>query len=186
MLRPKTLIATVLVLFCSSVVLRLAAVTVNDLRNDPQLTPERIGSYFANFDFEFRSQVQRPEVFLAAKSGDCDDYATLAADVLKQKGYTPHLVTVRMKKVVHVVCYIEETKSYLDFNKRHEAVCTVPSDGSLTDIAQQVARSYRTTWTSVSEFTYEDGIKRLVATSVNNSPAPKEQRLADALVARSR
>jgi hypothetical protein len=188
MLRSKTFATTLLVLFCSCFALRLGAVTVHDLRSDPQLTPQRFGRYFANFEFEFRAQVQPPEIFLRTKSGDCDDYATLAADVLKQKGYTPHLITVRMPKIVHVVCYIEETKSYLDFNKRNEAACTVSTDGSLADIAQQVARSYKTAWTSVSEFTFDDGTKRLVTTLVKNAPAHKEPRMAEAQVsfARSR
>jgi hypothetical protein len=157
----------------------LAAVTLNELKADPQLTPQRFASYFADFDFQFRAEVQSPKDFLAARCGDCDDYATLAAEVLAGKGYTPHLVAVRMKGIVHVVCYIEETQSYLDFNKRKEAACTVRSDGSLENIASQVAKSFRAPWTSASEFSYEAGLKRLVKTVLKNGLPSKENQVAD-------
>jgi len=142
----------------------LLGLTIEDLRNDPDLTPERFAEHFANFKFQFRAQIQSPETFLATKSGDCDDFATLAADILRRKGYTPHMITVRTKKVVHVVCYIEETKAYLDFEKRKHPNRLVGASHSLAEIAQKVAESFNAQWTSVSEFTYEAGVKRLVST----------------------
>ena len=62
-----------------------------------------------------------PADFLAGKAGDCDDFATLAAEVLRGKGYTTRLVVVHMEREVHVVCYVNEIKGYLDYNRRHEA-----------------------------------------------------------------
>lgn len=138
--------------------------TLEELQADPNLTPERFADYFANFDFRFRADVQKPEVFLATRAGDCDDYAILAAEVLSVRGYTPRLITVRMRKVVHVVCYIPETKSYLDFNQRKSFRRLIDSDGTLEDIARRVAASFRKRWTSASEFTFQQGRKRLVKT----------------------
>ncbi len=151
-------------------------ITVDDLRNTPGLTPKKFASYFRNFDFKFRREVQSPEAFLATQSGDCDDYSTLAASVLSEKGYTPRLIAVRMPGITHVVCYIEETGSYLDYNARGFWNRLVRSENSLEAIARSVASSYGTKWTSASEFTYEDGVKRLVATVVE--PEKEESRFA--------
>jgi hypothetical protein len=136
--------------------------TLEDLRGKDTLTPAEFAHYFRDFRFVFRKEVQRPEVFLAAKAGDCDDFSTLAAAVLREKGYTPRLISVRMPGVTHVVCYIEETKSYLDYNNRSKRDFFVSSGGSLHEIAGKVARSYGLNWTSASEFTYEHREKRLV------------------------
>ena len=145
----------------------LFAVSLEDLRNDPKLTPQRFASYFSNFRFEFHADVQDSKVFLATQSGDCDDYAILASEVLKTKGYTPHLIAIRMHGVVHVVCYIDEVHAYLDYNVRNCLSRTVSSDGTIPDIARKVANSFDSAWTTASEFTFEDGSKRLVTTSVH-------------------
>jgi hypothetical protein len=144
--------------------LSISAVTLEQLRKKDQLTPEQFAAYFKDFEFELLEEVQPPEIFLARRSGDCDDYATLAADILKEKGYTPKLVVVFMPRDVHVVCYIPETKSYLDYNLRNRNLRTVPSDGTLTDIAQKVAKSFNSTWYCVSEFTFTNGNRHFVYT----------------------
>jgi hypothetical protein len=82
---------------------------------------------------------------------------------------------VRMPKVVHVVCFIEETSSYLDYNQRSSASGTIPSRPEIADIARSVAKSYGTKWTSASEFTFESGAKRLVQTVLE-----KDRQLASA------
>ncbi len=138
------------------------AVTLSELRADPKLTPERFMKHFADFKFRLGRTVRRPETFLTSKVGDCDDFATLAADVLRQKGYTPHLVAVFMPHEVHVVCYVVETRSYLDFNRRAQSFPLVSSTGALDCIARSVAESFRTDWRSVSEFTYANGTRTLV------------------------
>ncbi|MHB8523928.1 MAG: transglutaminase-like domain-containing protein [Limisphaerales bacterium] len=142
----------------------LLGVTLEDLRRDSKLTPQRFARYFADFQFKYHTEVQAPEVFLASESGDCDDYATLAAMVLSEKGYTTRLVTVRMPGVVHVVCYVAETGCYLDYNNREFLIRTVGTNGSLADIARKVAWSFGGSWTSASEFTFQDGVKRTVTT----------------------
>lgn len=139
-------------------------VSLNQLRNTPDLTPARFAAYFRGFEFKFRKEVQSPEVFLASRSGDCDDFSTLAATILREKGYTPRLITVRMPGVVHVVCYIEETQSYLDYNHRGSGEGLVRSKPQIEAVAASVAKSYGLTWSSATEFTYDGGLKRLVRT----------------------
>ncbi len=138
------------------------ALTLEELEHDATLSPQTFARHFAHFRFQFHAEVQSPEVFLATKSGDCDDYATLAADLLKAKGFTPRLISVRMKKLVHVVCYVEEARAYLDYNQRSCANGLIKSGSGLSEIADKVAESFGAAWESVSEFTYRDGVKRLV------------------------
>jgi hypothetical protein len=140
--------------------------TLEEIRNASDLTPQKFASFFRDFEFRFRSEVQEPQVFLATESGDCDDYAILAAMILRERGYTPRLITVRMPNLVHVVCYIEETKSYLDYNNRNYFLRTVSCGNTLEEIAKKVAKASKLRWTSVSEFTYDAGVKRLVRTVV--------------------
>lgn len=142
---------------------RVSALTLQDLKQDAELTPEKFASQFAGFQFVYRGKVQSPRTFLKTRSGDCDDYAILAAAVLREKGYTPRLIAVRMPEVVHVVCYIEETKSYLDYNFRGREQ-TIACEPEMAAIARSVAKSYGSRWTSASEFTFDDGLKRLVST----------------------
>ena len=154
--------------FCTAVTICFCLPTfglsIQDLRRRERLTPAEFAAHFRHFQFTFRKEVQRPEVFLASRSGDCDDFSTLAAAVLREKGYTPRLISVRMPGVTHVVCYIEETNSYLDYNNRATSDFLVPSANTLDAVAESVARSYGLPWSSASEFTFGDGKKRLVKT----------------------
>ncbi|GDY20956.1 hypothetical protein LBMAG56_23020 [Verrucomicrobiota bacterium] len=155
-------VAVSLGLICSAGTAPAAAATLEELRADPKLTPERFIQQFADFKFSLGRSVRKPEAFLSARAGDCDDFATLAADVLRQKGYTPRLVAVFMPHAVHVVCYVAETKSYLDFNRRAQAAPLVSSNGELANIAASVAKSFRADWRSVSEFTFRNGTRSFV------------------------
>jgi hypothetical protein len=150
--------------------------TLEEIRNLPDLTPRKFARLFSDFEFKFRAQVQEPRVFLATESGDCDDYATLAAAVLSERGYTPRLITVRMPNLVHVVCYIEETHSYLDYNHRSYFTRTVSCGSSIEEIARKVAKASKLPWISASEFTYEEGTKRLVKTVLESKT--EERRMA--------
>jgi hypothetical protein len=143
----------------------LKAITLEELETAEQLTPISFAERFAGFEFKFHDAIQAPAVFLSSRSGDCDDFSTLAARILEKRGYTPRLVTVRMPKVAHVVCYIEETGAYLDYNFR-ESGSLVKSGPGLVEIARSVAKSYGTKWVSVSEFTYDGLSKRLVQTVI--------------------
>jgi hypothetical protein len=138
--------------------------TLQELRSDTTLTPEGLIRRFADFKFELGEDVQSPENFLASRSGDCDDFATLAADILRERGYSTHLVVVFMPRDVHVVCYVKETGAYLDFNLRSRAAPLVATDGSLSDIALKVARSFRSSWYCASEFRYRNGRREFVYT----------------------
>jgi hypothetical protein len=139
-------------------------VTMAELRADPKLTPERLMAYFADFEFELSRQVRQPETFLATRSGDCDDFATLAADLLREKGYSTRLVVVFMPHDVHVVCYVAERHGYLDYNRRKQAAPLVTCKGDLDAIAASIAESFRSPWRSASEFTFRNGARRFVTT----------------------
>jgi hypothetical protein len=141
-----------------------ASVTLAELKADPKLTPERFVRYFADFKFELGREVRPPEVFLARRAGDCDDFATLAADVLREKGYTTKLVAVFMEKDVHVVCYVKEAAAYLDYNCRQLDSPLVKCDGGLSAIAGSVAASFRSEWRSASEYTFQDNTRHFVMT----------------------
>jgi hypothetical protein len=139
-------------------------VTMAELRADRKLTPERLMSYFSDFKFELSRQVRTPETFLANRCGDCDDFATLAANLLREKGYSTRLVVVFMPQDVHVVCYVVECHAYLDYNRRRQTAPLVACKGDLESIAGSVAESFRSPWRSASEFTYHNGTKRFAST----------------------
>lgn len=131
-------------------------------------TPESFARQFADFKYNFHAEVQDPRIFVASKSGDCDDFATLAADTLTRSGYTPRLFAIRMKGETHVVCYIPEAKGYLDYNMRAADQPLVPCENSLQDISNKVALSFNREWISAYEFSYREKTKWLVDNIVKN------------------
>lgn len=164
----KLFLSASLTLFSCAVLSQVEtrALTVDQLRNDATLTPQTFARHFSKFRFVFRADVQSPERFLASEAGDCDDYSTLAAAELAARGYNPRLISVRMQKDVHVVCFVPEANGYLDFNKRAKGNGLVTCGPELASIADSVAKSFKAPWSSVSEFTYNDGVKRLVSTTL--------------------
>jgi len=151
------------------------ALTLDQLRNDANLTPERFGRYFRDFDFKLGEVRQPPKDFLAARSGDCDDFACLAAEILREKKYTTKLVAVFMKGQTHVVCYVDEIHGYLDYNLRKQASAIQTASADLEDIADKVAAYFRNPWGSASEFEYEGGhprFGRFVFASAAKAPLP--------------
>ncbi len=157
--------------------LTLLAVTLEDLLTAEKMTPRKFAAYFKDFEYKFHADIQPPEVFLETKNGDCDDYSILADMVLRKHGFTTRLISVRMPGLLtHVVCYVTEEKVYLDFNNRVYLSRTEKAGPELREIAQKVARSFEANWTSVSEFTYHDGVKELVQTiSKTDAYAGKEE-----------
>ena len=69
-----------------------------------------------------------------------------------------------MKGETHVICYIEETRSYLDYNSRKDTEKLVACGTSITEIARSVADSFGKDWIATYEFTYSkrEKVKRLV------------------------
>lgn len=179
-MRAKSRLAIAIYIFIAALfsLLSTRGATLEEIRGTENLTPQKFARFFSDFDFKFRARVQTPEVFLATESGDCDDYSTLAAMILREKGYTPRLITVRMPKVVHVVCYIEETQSYLDYNSRGYFRKMIKCGPGMDEIARKVARSYGAEWSSASEFLFDSGVKRLVATI---QPKPAEAAVSSTL-----
>jgi Transglutaminase-like superfamily len=140
------------------------SLTLAELKAEEGLTPERFMLHFADFKFALGREVQKPETFLKNEAGDCDDFATLAAEVLRARGYTTRLVVVYMPRDIHVVCYVVESNSYLDYNCRKKSSPLVKCSGELSAIAASVAESFRSPWRSVSEFTFQNGRRDFVDT----------------------
>jgi hypothetical protein len=140
------------------------ALTLAELEADPHLTPESFIRHFADFKFELGRTLRTPEAFLESRSGDCDDFAALAAIVLRQKGYNTKLVVVHMSTQVHVICYVAEAKGYLDFNCRKLVSPLMKCDAGLGAIGDSVARYFKDQWRSASEFILENGVRRFVLT----------------------
>jgi hypothetical protein len=160
----------------------LNGVTLEDLRADPELNPKKLMTRISRFKYELRAEVQTPEVFLATETGDCDDFATLAALVLREKGFTPRLFAVRMPGITHVVCYVQESGVYLDYNNRAYFRSLVKCSPELGEIAGKVAKSFDSSWTTASEFLYTNQVKVMVKTIARTegfaqtAPAPAPPR----------
>lgn len=155
----------------------LVALTVRELLSDSGLTPKTFAGQFESFSFEFFDYVQDPDVFLKTRNGDCDDYAILAAHVLRPRAFTPRLIHVRMVgRVAHAVCYVMEDRVYLDYNNRRYFLNLQRCGPSIREISNKVARSLEAHWTSASEFTYdyETEVKRAVFTVVKTEPPGKD------------
>lgn len=169
---------------------QLGAVTLVQLLTQPNLSPKKFAAYFEDFAYEFSPEVLPAEVFLRQERGDCDDYAILADYVLKRHGYQPRLIHVRMVgRVAHAVCYVTESKAYLDFNNRKFFINVERCGGSLREIATRVADSFKANWTSVSEFsyTYDEDRKHFGVTVVKTDPPendPDANRIAAPRISR--
>jgi hypothetical protein len=151
------------------------AFTLSDLLSDAKMTPARFAGYFEDFEYEVHPfDVQDPDVFLATRRGDCIDYTVMAHYVLKQDNYSTRMIRVEMvgKNMGHAVCYVNESKAYLDYNNRKYFFKLKHSGRRLREIATDVADSFDANWTFASEFTYtyKEDVKRAVMTVVKTDP----------------
>jgi hypothetical protein len=156
---------------------RLDALTLVDLLSDAKTTPKRFASYFEGFEYEFHPEVQPPDVFLSTRRGDCDDYAILADYVLKRRDYGTRLVRVSLVgRVAHDVCYVIQSKAYLDYNNRKYASTLEGAGRRLRAIATEVADSFQANWTSASEYTYDYNTekKSISVTVVKTDPPARD------------
>jgi hypothetical protein len=149
------------------------ALTLQELLDEPRLTPKRFANHFSAFDFEAHDEVQTPDAFLGSQRGDCDDYAILADYVLQRRGFGTRLIHIRLEgRVAHAICYVTQNRGYLDYNNRIFYVNIERCGATLREIADHVADYVRGNWTSVSEFTYtyQEDRKRFVTTVVKTDP----------------
>lgn len=164
-------IAAGIVLAVAAAAVKMPAVTLSELLRDPQMTPKRFASHFEDFAYEFHPEIQEPEVFLENRRGDCDDYAVTADLVLARKNFGTRLVQIRLAgRVDHAVCYVTESRAYLDYNNRRVFFTLARSGPTLREIATKVAGSLESNWTSAFEFTYQDRNKKVVAVVVKTDP----------------
>jgi hypothetical protein len=99
------------------------------------------------------------------------DYAILADQVLKPKGYPTRLIAVRMPGLAYqAVCYVTPEKAYLQYDERTYYMNLEGSGPTIREIATRVSSSLKENWTSASEFTYTDGVKQMLATVVKTDP----------------
>ena len=149
---------------------------MGDLVNDPKMTPKRFAKAFSDFKFELHPEtdVQSPDTFLETRCGDCIDYAVLADHVLKRRGYETRLIRVEMvgRTIGHAVCYVTESRAYLDYNNREYFMKLERCGRTVREIAAKVADSFDANWTLASEFTYSyrEDVKRAVYTVVKTDP----------------
>jgi hypothetical protein len=171
--RVLGLVAAALALLLASI----RAFTLEELLADPRMDPKRFANRFEEFDFEYGRAVRSPEEFLASQAGDCDDYAILADYVLSRRHFTTRLVRVVMVGLpAHDICYVVESKAYLDYNNRVYVRNLQRSGPSLREIANRVADSFEGDWTSASEYTYnyEEDVKHFVFTVVKTDPPERD------------
>lgn len=130
--------------------------TLTALEREPKMNPRRFADLFELFRYTYYPYVQRVEVFLENRSGDCDDYAILADHILTRQGYHTRLVRVAMvgSDIAHVICYVNENQAYLDYNNRKVAMTLERAGPTLRQIAAKVADSFEKNWTSATEYTF--------------------------------
>ena len=173
----------VLVVAAAVAVARLDALLVSDLLTDPKMSPKRFASYFRDFKFEMHPfAVQDPDEFLSRQSGDCIDYAVLADYVLKRKGYGTRLIRVEMvgKNMGHAVCYVTQSRAYLDYNNRDYFISLESCGPSIREIAAKVADSFDANWTFAQEFSfdYHTYVRHALLTVVKTDPPSADPDLA--------
>jgi hypothetical protein len=173
-----------LALACVVAVTGLDALTMNELLNDSKMTPKRFANLFENFKFDDHpyEEVESPDEFLATESGDCIDYAVLADYVLKRKGYGTRLIRIEMvgKNFGHAVCYVTQSRAYLDYNNRGYFFNLQRSGPSIREMATKIADSFDANWTFAQEFTYDydTKVKRAFLTVVKTDPPEEDPDLA--------
>lgn len=156
------------------------AVTHAMLLTDSKMNAKRFANYFEDFHFEFHPEVQPVDQFLGTERGDCDDYAILADEVLRHRNFTTTLVHIRLAGMVaHAVCYVEQDRAYLDYNNRNVFFTLSRCRPSLREIAEMVADSLDSNWTSASAFTYsyDTGQKQMIRTIAKVDPPGQDDLL---------
>lgn len=158
------------------------ALNYGELMRDETMTPKNFAKLFEDFEYEFHEQVAPPEVFLAERKGDCDDYAILADHVLRPRGFKTRLIHIRLVgRVAHVVCYVQEAQAYLDYNERRYFIKLTRARNRIRAVASKVADSLEANWVSASEFTYDyrTETKRITHTVVKRDPPEQDPDAAD-------
>ena len=175
-----------LALACAIAVAGLDGLTMSELLGDSKMTPKRFANLFEDFKFNDHpyEEVEPPGKFLATESGDCIDYAVLADYVLKRKGYGTRLIRIEMvgKNFGHAVCYVTQSRAYLDYNNRVDFSNLEHSGPRIREIATRIADSFDANWTFAQEFTYdyETRDKHTFNTVVKTDPPEEDPDLATA------
>jgi hypothetical protein len=99
------------------------------------------------------------------------DYIILADQVLlSNSNYTPRLILVNMPGAVDDACYVNQTGSFIHCVRTNYALQLFSSGSTIRDIANNLADYLQLNWTSASEFTYSNGMGRILATVIETEP----------------
>jgi hypothetical protein len=93
--------------------------------------------------------------------------------LLAERGHLTKLAVVMMESPTHVVCFVQEARGFLDFNRRAEPHPIVATDGSLKDIANKVAEAFRSRWWMASEVEHRDDKVVFLDNVFQSAPASK-------------
>ncbi len=155
-----------------------ARFTFTELRTAPKITPRQFGNLFMEFRYEYSPYVLQVDEFLSDRTGDCDDYALLANDILSRHGYHTRFIQVSLagSDVAHAICYVGENRAYLDYNNRRYEMNLERSGPTLRDIAMKVADAFEKNWTTATEysFSYDDYRKQARYTVVKTDPPDRD------------
>lgn len=151
---------------------------LKELEAEPNLAPGNFANLFEDFAYDYYPYLQSPSTFLQNRSGDCDDYAILAAHILGLRGFKTRLIRVELvgTRINHVVCYVTDKKAYLDYNNRKYSINLEHSGTSIRAIADNVADSFAKNWTTGTEYTYSyvEGRQRTVCIVVKTDPPARD------------
>jgi hypothetical protein len=96
-------------------------------------TPEQIVSWF-NSEFEYRMKMpdrpQSPAETMELRSGDCDDFASLAKMILEGQGIKSDVVIIKYRglNIMHAICMYKESNGTYSFISNKELQRTGEAD----------------------------------------------------------
>jgi hypothetical protein len=80
-----------------------------------------------HYEWEFSSNDwQTSQEMLESKKGDCEDFATLASDILEGLGYSSHIIIIKFRdlNIKHAICAFEEKDGTYSFISNKELIQT--------------------------------------------------------------
>lgn len=104
--------------------------------------PEEIARWFSSefeYQLKFPNKPQTPEETLALKSGDCDDFASLATTILAQNGIKSKVIIIKRHglDIMHAICIYKNEDGVYDFISNTKLEHTGESD-----LVRAVAKFY--------------------------------------------
>jgi hypothetical protein len=108
----------------------------------PTQTPEQIAKWFSS-EFKYQAKnpdmPQTPEETLKLRTGDCDDFAFLAAAILAENGVKSKVIIIKYRgsDMMHAICIYRDDNGTYDFISNQELKHTGEHD-----LTRAVAKFY--------------------------------------------